>query len=64
MTKASRKPNLDRSLKQILKEEEKQTPDILPSVFQVELTMSELEKAIRLLKKTSPQDQTTFIMKC
>ena len=42
VTKASRKTNLDRGLKQTLKEEEKKSPDILPSVFQDELTMSEL----------------------
>ena len=51
VTKASRKTNLDRGLKQSLKEEEKKPSDTLPSVFQDELTMSELEKAMRLLKK-------------
>ena len=51
VTKASRKTNLDRGLKQTLKEEEKKSLDMLPSVFQDELTMPELDKAMRLLKK-------------
>ena len=51
VSKSERKCTLDRGLKKNLKDEERNNQNPTPSIFQENFTMTELEKAMRLLKK-------------